>query len=888
MSQGEAPEDPAPALEQTAPTAEVSTSPVVTPSSLPDSPKAALRFVPGTLVGGRFRIVAALGRGGMGEVYRAEDLRLRQPVALKFLPGSHAASAEYLEHLVQEVRLARQVAHPNVCRVYDFVDTGCEQFVTMEYVDGESLAALVRRVGRLSHARTIGLAHQVVRGLAAVHERGVLHRDLKPDNVMVDGRGRARIMDFGVASLSRDRGRRAGMFKGTPAYVAPEQFLGAPPSSRTDVYSLGVLLYELVTGRLPFAARSLEELVRRMADEAPPPPSALAPDVDPALEALVLRCLDKDPAARPISARAVAEALPGGDVLDVVVATGDTPDREVVAAAPDAGALTRSRSWLAFGSAAAALLVFALLLPEVSLLGEISAVPSPSALSERCSAILRQAGARPFRGETETSFGTDWSRYHAIGRSDSSARRWDQALRGFSPLNYYLREVGEKGALRDALLQRPQALVSVVVDHAERLIALEASPALAPSWPSPTGLVDWKPVFRFAGLDAEAFHEVAPRLVPAVDHDRRIAWEGPFPGDPKLLVHVEAASLGGRLAFFRALRASALDGLITDRFERRMRLGQQVEALLLLLPLLPAVWLAWRHLRSGRVDRPGSNRLAMTFLAAGLAAQLLRGAPLARIESGALIAPALGEVLLIGGFAWLLYVAAEPYVRRRWPRPLVGWARLLGGRFADPVVGRDVLLGILVGASTCVLLALIRLPAISVLMPPLPPFMPNGDALASRTGLLAEILLHAMKAVAFGLTVLVALAVLRSLLRSERLAVAIALFLVLIPHALYVVHQPVAFLVVHFLVFLPSAVLIRRAGLLAFIVFYFSYRVLVDLAGSADPTTWTGRQGLATIVLLGLLAGFGLYASLDRRWVTRARPRIALSRLRRRARRRSA
>ncbi len=868
MDQGGASENDKRALDATAPTTDMSTSPGITPvgsGSQPPLPLTALRFVPGTLLGGRFRIVAALGRGGMGEVYRAEDLRLHQSVALKFLPGSHASNAEYLEHLVQEVRLARQVAHPNVCRVYDFVDTGNEQFVAMEYVDGESLGALVRRVGRPSQATAIALAHQIVRGLAAVHERGVLHRDLKPDNVMVDGRGHARIMDFGVASLSRDTSRRAAMFKGTPAYVAPEQFLGAPPSSRTDVYALGILLYELVTGRLPIHARTLDELIRRMAEEEPPRPSAIVPEVDPALEALILRCIDKDPAARPASARAVAEALPGGDILDVAVATGDTPDREVVAEAKDAGALSRPQAWLAFGATVAALLAFCLLLPRTSLLGRLAGVRPPEALAGRSRAILRAMAWDALPGVTSSGFGTDWSRFHAIGRNDSSARRWDEALRGFSPLHYYYRHVSQKGALKDALIERPQALVSVVIDHSERLIALDASPALTPAWASRAGGVDWRPLFGLAGLDLEAFHQVPPRLVPGVDHDRRVAWEGPFPADPGLRIHVEAASLAGRLTSFRAMEASAVEGVAGGGFEKRMALGQQVEALLLLLPFLPAVWLALHYLRLGRVDRQGSLRLAVSFLGLGLAAQLLRGTPLARIEQGALRAPALGEVLVIGGFAWVLYMAAEPYVRRRWPRTLVGWARLVGGRFVDPVVGRDALLGVLVGTVTCVLLAVIRLPAIAVIMPPLPPFMPIGDALNSRADLLAEMLMDSMRAVAFGLTVLVALVVLRSVVRSETLAVTIALLAVLIPHTLYVVQQPFAFIVVHFAIFFSSTLLIRRSGLLAFVVFYFSYRVLVDLAGSADPTTWTGRHGLAAIVLLGLLAAFGLYASLGRR-----------------------
>lgn len=361
------------------------------------------------------------------------------------------------------------------------------------------------------------------------------------------------------------------------------------------------------------------------------------------------------------------------------------------------------------------------------------------------------------------------------------------------------------------------------------------------------------------------------RLAPDAEHDRHLAWEGPFPGDPELQVHVDAASLGGRLVSFRAQHKSALEHAVGGSFERRMSLGQQVEAMLLLLPFLAAVWLALRYLRLGRVDRQGSLRLAVTFLALGLAAQLLRGAPLVRIEHGSLRAPALGEVLVIAGFAWLLYMAAEPYVRRRWPRALVGWARLVGGRLIDPVVGRDALLGVMVGAVSGVLLAVIRLPIVAAVMPPLPPFMPIGDALSSRADLLAELLMAAMKAVAFGLAVLVAFVILRSLLRSETLVVTLVLLAALVPHSLYVVQQPFAFIVVHFAIFYPATVLMRRSGLLAFVAFYFTYEVLVGLAGSANPATWTGRQGLASLFLLALLAAFGLLTSLGR-GLWRSRP----------------
>ena len=165
------------------------------------------RFAPGDLVAERYRIVGLLGRGGMGEVYRADDLRLGQPVALKFLPATLARDPMQLARFHAEVRLARQVSHPNVCRVYDIGEADGRHFLSMEYVDGEDLASLLRRIGRLPQDKAVEIARQLCAGLAAAHERGVLHRDLKPANVMLDGRGQVRITDFGLAALADDDGR---------------------------------------------------------------------------------------------------------------------------------------------------------------------------------------------------------------------------------------------------------------------------------------------------------------------------------------------------------------------------------------------------------------------------------------------------------------------------------------------------------------------------------------------------------------------------------------------------------------------------------------------------------------------------------------------------------
>ena len=206
------------------------------------------RFPPGRTLAGRYRILTLLGRGGMGQVYRADDLKLDQAVALKFLPPRRTRDAQWLARYRREVRLARRVAHPNVTRVYDIVEADGEVFISMEYVDGEDLASLLRRIGRVSGEKSLEIARQLCLGLGAVHAQGVLHRDLKPANVMIDGRGKVRITDFGIASLAAHGGGDHPM-AGTPAYLAPEIFQGGKPSIRSDLYSLGVVLYELVTGQ---------------------------------------------------------------------------------------------------------------------------------------------------------------------------------------------------------------------------------------------------------------------------------------------------------------------------------------------------------------------------------------------------------------------------------------------------------------------------------------------------------------------------------------------------------------------------------------------------------------------------------------------------------------
>ncbi|PWU08116.1 MAG: hypothetical protein C5B51_08425 [Terriglobia bacterium] len=281
------------------------------------------RFVPGTLLGGRYRIIALLGRGGMGEVYRATDLTLGQSVALKFLPAGAARDQRLLERFHGEVRIARQVSHPNVCRVYDIGEVEGVPFLSMEYVDGEDLASLLLRIGRLPADKALDTARKVCAGLAAAHDRGIIHRDLKPANIMMNKRGEAIIMDFGLAALASELAGPEAR-NGTPAYMAPEQLKGAEVTPRSDIYALGLVLYELFTGKRPYDGNTLQKLLDQQEAAQLTSMTSIAADIDPGVERAIRRCLDPDPAKRPATALAVAASLPGGDPLAAALAAGET------------------------------------------------------------------------------------------------------------------------------------------------------------------------------------------------------------------------------------------------------------------------------------------------------------------------------------------------------------------------------------------------------------------------------------------------------------------------------------------------------------------------------------------------------------------------------------
>jgi serine/threonine-protein kinase len=251
-----------------------------------------------TVIDGRYRVLKRLGSGGMADVYCAEDLQLGRRVALKLLYRRFAEDSEFVERFRREASAAAGLQHPNIVGVYDRGEWDGTYYIAMEFLDGQTLKQLVREHGPMPPDLAIDIAVQILRAARFAHKRGVVHRDIKPHNVMVDEEGRAKVTDFGIARAGASDMTETGSIMGTAQYLSPEQAQGQPVSPRSDLYSIGVLLYELLTGRVPFDAESPVTIALKQVTEAPVPPAELNPAVSPALDAVVLRAMEKDPAHR--------------------------------------------------------------------------------------------------------------------------------------------------------------------------------------------------------------------------------------------------------------------------------------------------------------------------------------------------------------------------------------------------------------------------------------------------------------------------------------------------------------------------------------------------------------------------------------------------------------
>ena len=648
----------------------------------------------------------------MGEVYKAEDLKLDHAVALKFLPETLSLSPSALARFHSEVRIARQVSHPNVCRVYDIGEVDGLNFLTMEFIDGEDLASLLRRIGRPQADKAVEIARQLCAGLAAAHDAGVVHRDLKPHNVMIDGRGKARVTDFGVAALAREV-RQENVVAGTPAYMAPEQLRGETASIRSDIYSLGLILYEIFTGKRAIQAATLAEAVmHHSAGSMVTTPSQIVQDVDPVVERVILRCLEKDPAARPASAIQVAAALPGGDPLQAALAAGETPSPEMVAASGSTDAMKPALAIATGAIAVAVLVIFAILGSRHTLQGMTPRDASPEVMAYRAREILTSLGYADRGADSAFGFVSD-ARYLSWDRRNQPLEGRLQRVSRVRPaaLPFWYRESPEPmtvlwggldsaGApvMPDVSLVNPsfdaRGMRYLKLDSLGRLIEFGAIPPDA-AGRATVPPMQWDVVFRLAGLDPAAFKPAAPEWTPAWAADEQAAWSGVFPERPDLPIRLEAAAFRGRLVAFKVFGPwgeSDPFGYVSSLFRSVMS-----NALLLF-----SLGLAWINMRTGRGDRRGAFRVAVALFLLSLVASLLGGHHVSGREELLQVRVMVAIALFNAAFMYVAYLAIEPQVRRRWPGVLVGWSRLLAGHIRDPLIGREVLIGLALGAGLAI------------------------------------------------------------------------------------------------------------------------------------------------------------------------------------------
>jgi len=821
------------------------------------------RFAPGEMVADRFRIVSPLGRGGMGEVYRAEDLRLGQTVALKLLPPD-VTSRVSVERLHQEVRLGRKVSHPNVCRLYDIGEWKGEPFVTMEYIDGEDLGSLLRRIGRLPRQKALDVARDVCAGLAAAHGLGVIHRDLKPANVMVDGRGNARITDFGLAALSGDLPGR-GEVVGTPAYMAPEQLTGGEVTPRTDLYALGLLLYELFTGRRRFAGRSVAEVLASRRGDGSGSVTQEWRDLDPEVRGVILRCLEERPEDRPASIHAVIAALPGGgDPLQAALDAGETPSPEMVAAAGVSGELSLPAAGGLLAAGILLLVAAVAILAETRVYGTVDLPLHPRVLEHRAQEILALAGVEEPPADRASDFFTD-DDFFAAYRADPTL---DPGAVRPPPLGFHYRQspaeliplAGWRGDRRVIASDPPltvPGMAQVYLDPRGRLVRLLVIPDLEATG-EPAARPDWEPLLEAAGLAPGSLEPAEPRRSAPVDTDAKVAWTGSYPESPEARVRIVAGSFDGSPVWFEVIPPWRRTVEFTAGAPtRRDRIEGAIVASLVALSCVGAIFLARRNLRRRRGDRRGAVRFGAVLFGLLAFAYVLRADHLRLVPAEwAMITDRVGISLFRAGFLVLLYLALEPYLRRSWPRVLISWSRLLAGRWRDPLVGRDLLAGTVLG-----LLALLFREA-SVLLPGEPATISESFA-KSTLGDLRQTLAVVVADFASGMRWAMVSAFLLLLLHSvlkRRALVFAALCLVqwglMVPGA---AADEMPFLAV--VAVLTAVALVRHGILGAFAVFAVS-GVLFTLPVTWDVSAWYFATALPGILVVLAMLGYGFRTAL--------------------------
>lgn len=662
-------------------------------------------FVAGTVLASRYRIIGLVGKGGMGEVYKAEDIKLSQMVALKFLPDSYREDSAALERFHGEVRNARQVSHVNVCRVFDIGEIDGRHFLSMEFVDGDDLSELLTRVGRFTSERAVEISRQLCVGMEAIHKAGILHRDFKPANIIIDKKGVARITDFGIAGIEADISKDE-IRSGTPAYMSPEQISGKEVTVRSDIYALGLVLYEIFTGKQAFIAATVPELIKMHQTATPTSPSTHVKGIDPLVESVIAQCLEKDPKNRPQSALHVAMALPGGNPMQIALDAGQTPTPEMIAASPKKGALKPVVALLCLLGVIVSLISIGYINGRYKTFNLTPLQKSPDALADRAETMVKTFGYSDKPADKRHNYKSN-GEFLSYAKENKLTDTADRLRTGQPYEIYFLYRQSPRpftGFVRDergiAESNPPfevPGMVNVSLDATGRLIEFRAIPPQTFTNPSENPKTDWSKLFTEAGLDINKFEKVAPEWTPTSFADERLAWKGTLADWADIPIRIEAAGFQGKPVYFRII--PPWQKPLAAQSETSWSLIDLIGLAVFLAAFIASIFLVWRNVRSGRADLRGTGKIALLFFVFNLIFQLttssLHFADIG-MELSVLI-DAIQASLWIGILSGTFYCAVEPFVRRWWSEIFISWSRLLAGDFRDPMVGRDILVGALLG-----------------------------------------------------------------------------------------------------------------------------------------------------------------------------------------------
>jgi serine/threonine-protein kinase len=821
----------------------------------------------------------------MGEVYRADDLTLGQAIALKFLPDEAGRDEALLERFRNEVRIARRVSHPNVCRVYDVGEVDGQTFFTMEYVDGEDLASLLRRIGRLPQDKALDIARQLCAGLAAAHNKGVLHRDLKPANIMLDGRGQVVITDFGLAGLA-DNIRGAEVRSGTPAYMAPEQIAGKEVSTRSDIYSLGLVLYEVFTGKRAFAEKAVGALQGR-ADRTPSRPSSVMKDIDPIVEKVILRCLEDEPSPRRPPPHAVPAAMPGGDPLAAALAAGETPSPQMVAASGETSGLRPAIAIACLATVVIGLAIGAILTIHYSALEKMHLEQTPEVLEHRAREIVAAAGYTQKPADSAFSFDYDTDYLDYVERNDPKPVNWDQVIAARPMiLEFWYRQSPDlmtASDYRDLVLtpgiiaeEDPpttlSGMVNVKLDARGRLVYFQAIPPQKETVTAPAVAADWSQLLAAAELDPSKLQPAQPEWTSLGMSDTRAAWTGVWPGTNRPL-RVEAAAWRGKPVFFALIGEWNKPWRMIvpkSQEQKRNRAGNIISLLVLIALLVAGALLARRNYRHGRGDREGAVRLAMIMFILEMLLFFCRSHFVAGFETFGTTMLAIASGLLLACVGWVFYMAIEPWIRRRWPQAIVTWTRLISGQVRDALVGRDILFGVTFGAVWILIIEGSNIPLAR--LGASPPLSSSAYLLGGRQAL-GQFLIQMPTSIfatlqfffmLLGLKVLVEFLfglVKIKVVHSDWIAAVLFLVFWVGMRSLGSTH-PAVDIPELFLIYGVLVLIVLRFGLVPLAVGAFTVDMLANVPFTADFSEWYLPSALLALLSVVALAGWGFYHSL--------------------------